>query len=202
MRWINDITASQADFVVADQDYAGTLRQAMFESLNKLATRLPPDVSLRLMTIAMAFSDLPNADEVADAIRKVTGERDESKPATPEDEARYQQQQQLLATQNEQAVLALEEQRSKVRKLNAEADKLEADANSSGSASGLVEELNRAGTGRRADRPVSDQLRKAHLELANRVAEIDAESRDRIEVARIDGIPGPCGGNFKTRMTS
>ena len=187
VRWINDITASQADFVVADQDYAGTLRQAMFESLNKLATRLPPDVSLRLMTIAMAFSDLPNADEVADAIRKVTGERDESKPATPEDEARYQQQQQLLATQNEQAVLALEEQRSKVRKLNAEADKLEADANSSGSASGLVEELNRvrAQAAEQIDR-LSDQLRKAHLELANRVAQIDAESKDRIEVARID----------------
>lgn len=187
VRWINDITASQADFVVSDQDYAGTLRQVMFESLNKLATRLPPEVSLRLMTIAMQFSDLPNADEVAEAIRKATGERDESKPATAEEEARDQQQQQLLATQQQQAVLALEEQRSKVRKLNAEAAKLESDANTSGSASGVSEELNRvrAQAAEQIDR-LSEQLRAAHLELANRVAQIQSGSQDRIETARID----------------
>ena len=184
VRWINDITASQADFVVADQDYAGTLRQAMFESLNNLATRLPPEVSLRLMTIAMQFSDLPNSDEVADAIRKVTGEKGENDTTSPEEDAKTQQQRQLLEMQNEQALLALDEQRAKVRKLYAEAARVEAEAQSSPA---LLDELNRVRSqaADQVDR-LSAQLRDAHVQLANRVAQIDAESKDRIEVARID----------------
>ena len=48
MRYLNDITASMADFVVSEQDYSGTLRQVMFESLNQLAGRLPPEVAIRM----------------------------------------------------------------------------------------------------------------------------------------------------------
>lgn len=132
IRYINDITASMADFVVSEQDYAGTLRQVLFDSLNQMAQRLPPEVSMRLLTIAMDFSDLPNKDEIAGAIRKLTGEQDPSKKLTPEEQQQQQQamQQQEQAMQVQQAMTqgALEEQAAKVRQLNAQAANLEAQA--------------------------------------------------------------------------
>jgi Ca2+-binding EF-hand superfamily protein len=69
VRWLNDITASMADFVVAEQDYNGSLRQSMFDALTSLGQRLPPEVGLKLLTIAMEYSDLPNKDEIADALK-------------------------------------------------------------------------------------------------------------------------------------
>src|SRR3546814_7821244 len=60
-----------------------------------------------LLTIAMEFSDLPNKDEIADQIRKLTGERDPNKPLTDEE---AQQQQQALEQQAE----ALQTQREEI----------------------------------------------------------------------------------------
>ena len=131
VRVLNDITASMADFVVSEQDYAGTLRQVMFENLNQLAARFPPEIGLRVMTIAMDFSDLPNKDEIANQFRKLTGERDPSKPPSAEEEAQAQaqamQQAQALELQRQMALAALDEQRAKVRETNAKAAKLEAE---------------------------------------------------------------------------
>ena len=45
VRVMNDITASIADFVVSEQDYAGTLRQVMFDSINGMAQKVTPDVA-------------------------------------------------------------------------------------------------------------------------------------------------------------
>ena len=42
VRVMNDITASIADFVVSEQDYAGTLRQVMFDSINGMAQKVTP----------------------------------------------------------------------------------------------------------------------------------------------------------------
>ena len=61
-RYLNDITASAADFVVSEQDYNGTLRQVMFEQLSAMSQRLPLEVALRFLRIAMEFSDLPNKE--------------------------------------------------------------------------------------------------------------------------------------------
>ena len=98
VRFLNDITASMADFIVSEADYAGTMRQFMFESLNQLAARLDPQVAMRIMTIAMEFSDLPNKDEVAEQFRKITGERDPNKELTPEE---LQQEEEAAAMQAE-----------------------------------------------------------------------------------------------------
>ena len=132
VRILNDITASRADFVVSDQDWAGTLRQVMFDSLNALAQRVPPDVGLRLLTMAFDYSDLPNHEEIADAFRRVTGERDPNKELTPEEQQQEMQAQQAqaeaLELQREDARLAVEERRAKVRELMARASELEAQA--------------------------------------------------------------------------
>ncbi len=192
VRFINDITASAADFIVSEADYAGTMRQVMFDALNQLATRLPPEVALRMMTIAMDFSDLPNKDEVAEQIRKLTGERDPNKPMTPEEaaqaEQQMQQQAEALQMQRQGAMLALEEQQAKVREINAKAAKMEAEAQAAGAQGGgdmdSVMQI-RQQASQEIER-VSEALRKAQGELANRTMQINREADAKLEAARID----------------
>lgn len=195
VRFINDITASAADFVVSEQDYSGTLRQVMFEALNQMATRLPPEVALRLMTIAMEFSDLPNKDEVADQIRKLTGERDPNKPMTPEEEQAAQeqaaQQAEALQMQRQQAMQALEEQAAKIRELNARAAKLETEAQAAAGGGQPGEDVQgalmqvRQQANDEIDR-MTEALRKAQADLANQTIRMNKEADTKLEVARID----------------
>lgn len=127
VRWINDVTASAADFVVSEADYAGTLRQVMFDSLVQLSQRLPPEVALRMLRMAFEFSDLPNKDEIAAEIRRITGEPDPTKEPTPEEQAQQQAAEQAQAEavqlQRQQALAVLEEQQAKARDVNAKAEK-------------------------------------------------------------------------------
>ena len=197
VRFLNDITASQADFVVSEQDYAGTMREVMFDSINALAAKFPPEISLRLMTIAMEFSDLPNKDQVADQIRKITGERDPDKELTPEEaqqmQEQMQQQSEAMQMQRESAMTALQEQQAKVRETNARADKLEAEAQAlsipQGDSQGA--DINSALMQVRQQASdeierVSGALQKAQSELANRTVQIDREANTKLECARID----------------
>lgn len=189
VRYLNDITASASDFVVSEQDYSGTLRAAMFESLSNVAQRLPPEVALRLLTMAFEYSDLPNKDEVADQIRKLTGERDETKPMTPEEQAQFQQMQaqqaQQMQMQQEMAMAALEEQRAKIREINARAMKLEAEAGGDGgAASGMASQV-QAQAAQEIER-LTDELRRAQAELQSQAMKVRTDADTRIEAARID----------------
>lgn len=193
VRFLNDITASQSDFVVAEQDYSGTLRQVMFDALNQMAAKLPPEIALRLMNIAMEFSDLPNKDEVAEAIRKLTGDRDPNKPMSPEEEqaAQAQQQEQIQAMeyQREQAMATLDEQRARVREINAKAAKLEAEAQAAG-AGGMdpaVEGEINSIRSQASDQleSMSQELAKAQSELASRTMAINKKADTDMEIARI-----------------
>lgn len=198
VRYLNDITASLADFVVSEQDYAGTLRQVMFDSMNQMAGRLPSEAALRLLTIAMEYSDLPNNEAIADELRKLTGERDPNKPLTPEEQQQMQQQMQAqaeaLQLQQQQAKAALEEQLAKVREVNARAEKLEAEAQqlrSSGGSNELAQQMEGvAATVRRdADLELSEvqkKLAKAQADLANKTLQIKSDGDVRLQVARIE----------------
>lgn len=198
VRYLNDITSSLADFIVSEQDYAGTLRQVMFESMNQLAGRLPPEVALRIMTLAMEYSDLPNNDAIADELRKLSGERDPNKPMTQEEQQQVQQQMQAqaeaLQMQQESARQALAEQVAKVREVNARADKLEAEAEEKRAAGGnqaLAQQMEGvAATVRRdADQEldrVQQQLAKAQADLANQTMKLSKDADVRLQIARID----------------
>lgn len=128
VRWLNDVTASAADFIVEEADYAGTLRQVMFDSLVQLSQRLPPEIALRLLRMAFDFSDLPNKDEIADEIRRLTGDADPGKELTPEEQKAQDEQQaaqrEAAQIQRQQALAALEEQQGKAREVNAKAEKI------------------------------------------------------------------------------
>jgi len=193
VRFINDMTASMADFVVSEQDYAGTLRHVMFEGLNKLAERLPPDLALRILTIAIDFSDLPNKDEIADEIRMMTGARDPNKKLTPEEQKQEKEQRQrqaeALEMQRQSAINALQEQQAKTRELNARASKFEAEAAAAGGVAGADAQNSvmqvRQQAMQEIDR-VSEELRKAQAEISNRTVQINKDADTKIEQARID----------------
>lgn len=198
VRYLNDITASLADFVVSEQDYSGTLRQVMFDAMNQMAGRMPPEAAMRLLTIAMEYSDLPNNDAIADELRKLTGERDPNKPLTPEEQQQMQEQMQAqaeaLQLQQQQARAALEEQVAKVREVNARAQKLEAEAEQLRTGGGNAELAQQmegvaATVKRDADMElgqVQKQLAKAQADLANKTLQIKSDGDVRLQVARIE----------------
>lgn len=194
IRYTNDITDSMADFIVSEQDYAGNLRAVMFDSLNMMASRLPPEISIRLMTIAMEFSDLPNKDEIADQFRKITGERDPNKEMTPEEQQQTQEQMQQQAEsmqmQQEMARTALAEAQARVRELNAKAAKMEAEAQATGQ-EGVPPEIGRQITqvqeaaATQVDK-LSRELAKAQAELANRTLSVSKEADVKLQLGRIE----------------
>jgi len=186
-RYINDITERAADFVVSEQDYSGTLRQVMFDALNNVAQRLPPEVALRMLRMAYEYSDLPNKNEIADELRQLTGERDPNKPMTPEEQRQAEQQQQMqieaLQMQRDQGLALLDEQRAKARELNARAAKLESEA-AAGTDTSAIDGV-RAQLSNEIDR-LSQDLRTAQAELVNETLRIRTQADTDLERARID----------------
>lgn len=123
---LNDITASQADFVIDSQNFTATMRQAAFEQLMSMLEKLPPEIALALLDIVIDMSDVPLKETLVARVREISGQKDPSKnPEDPEEVAKAQQeaeeaqkQQQLL-----EAVQMLE-----LRLKEAQARKTEAEA--------------------------------------------------------------------------
>ncbi len=184
---LNDITSSQADFVVAEQDYAGTMRQVMFESMSAMASRMPPDVAMRLYIIAMDFSDMANKAEIVDAMRKVIGERDPNQEPSPEEQQAAQQEaqakQDAMDMQRQTNAAMLAKAQGEARKINADAAKAESDVQGGGE--GLqINEIRAA-----ADREIealSAKLQDMQRDYASQILTIKKDSDTRLEIARID----------------
>jgi hypothetical protein len=126
-RVVNDVTASKADFVVAQQDYRDSLRLAMFESLFEIVGRLAqmsPDVALGMLDLVIEMADVPGRYELVARIRQINGQRDPDSEPTPEEQQAAMQQ---AAMQQAQQRLAMAQMEAAVAKLQAEVDKLRAD---------------------------------------------------------------------------
>lgn len=93
----NIITDTQADFVVDEEDFSATVRQAMFETMMEMVGKLPPDIGIRLLDLVVEFSDVPGRDEIVRRIREITGMQDPNAKPSEEELAMLQQQQQLEA---------------------------------------------------------------------------------------------------------
>lgn len=193
VRYINDVSASSADFVVSEADYAGTMRQVMLDGISQLAQRLPPEIAVRLFIIGMSFTDFPNKDELVEEMRRAIGERDPDKDPTPEEaqqmQAQAQQQSEALEMQRQQAVLAMEEQRAKVQKLNAEAAAIMAKVQQASDPDVVAkyEQAMRQVQEQAAQKleSMAEQLRQAQMEAANKTMAISSDADTKIEVARI-----------------
>lgn len=117
-KYLNDITRSAADFVVDEQDFRASTRQAMFESMMELVGKLEPQVGLALLDMVIDFADVPNKDEIVARIRKLNGQADPSRKQTPDEVAAQQQAQQEVAQVKQIQLGTLQAQ---LEKLQAEA---------------------------------------------------------------------------------
>lgn len=127
-RYTNDITKSQADFIVSEQDFKASIRQAMFESLMDLVSKLPPQIGLQFLDLVVDFADVPNKDELVKRIRAINGQSDPSRKPTPEE------QQQINAQQQKQAEVEqvqIDTAKAELAKAQASAKKMLADADQS-----------------------------------------------------------------------
>lgn len=190
VRYINDIASNMADFVVSEQDYSGTLRQVMFDSMMEMSAKLPPELAIRFLRMAYEYSDMPNKDAIADEIRKITGEVDPNKKLTPKEaqaqEEQMRQQSEAMQMQRESAALALEEQRAKVQKLAAEAEEIRARAGQSGVTPEIEAAMRQVQEQATAKlEAMADQLRKVQNEAANKTIAIKSDADTKLEVARI-----------------
>lgn len=134
---LNDITAMEADFVMSEQDYKSTLKQAMFESLFDILGRMSQmgpqglQAAMNLLDLVVDMADLPNKDELVSRIRKINGQTDPDAEQTPEEMQAQQMSAQQQAIQAElvqrtaEANLKLLE--AKVEHLSKQAAKVDAD---------------------------------------------------------------------------
>lgn len=123
----NDITAQQADFIVAAQDWRETQRQAMAEQMLEMMGQMPPEVSMQLLDLVIDMTDLPGKSEFVKRIRAMNGQAAPDEADTPEaQQARAQAQ----ARQQQIEELANRERAAKAAKDEASAAKLAADAES------------------------------------------------------------------------
>jgi len=123
---INDITKFHADFVVSEQDYKSSLRQAMFESLFDIVGRLAqmnPQVALNLLDLVIEMADIPNRDALVQRIRQLNGQTDPDEEESPEVAAAKQKQQAMADAQQQLQMQTIETQ---LAKLVAEKDNLDA----------------------------------------------------------------------------
>ena len=111
----DDITASKADFVISEQAWASSMRQAQVAELMQVITQLAtaaPQVALAVLDLAVELMDIPSRDEFVKRIRGITGMPDpDATEPTPEEQAKAKaaQEAQDRAVRMEEATIAEKE---------------------------------------------------------------------------------------------
>jgi hypothetical protein len=122
---IGDITASQADFVISEQDYSATIREAMFASMTEILKTLQPEAAIQVIDLWFELSDLPGKEKFVDRFRAITGQRGTDAQPTPEqaaaDQAKADAAAQAAEAQNQILQTQLAAEQAKVKKLEQEA---------------------------------------------------------------------------------
>lgn len=72
----NDITSTQADFIVEADSYHASVRQAMFENFGAMLSKLPPEVAIQLLDLWIDLSDLPGKEAMVERVRAINGQGD------------------------------------------------------------------------------------------------------------------------------
>lgn len=137
-----DITAWKADFIVEEDEFSATIRQAQVEELMALLTQLAqtaPEIALAVLDLAVETMDLPQRDEIVARIRKISKQKDpdedaQDKPPTPEELAEQEAEAEQAALMRRMADLdiaekeaTVAEKQAKAMKAGTEAAKIRAD---------------------------------------------------------------------------
>lgn len=125
-----DITASQADFVIAERDYRQSMRQALSEQLINVSAQITnatgdPMMAIAFIEMAVDLQDLPNKQRLLVKLREATGlppidenEDDKEKREAAEQEAAAAQK----AVEDELQALAMAKQKSAINLDNSRAN--------------------------------------------------------------------------------
>jgi hypothetical protein len=181
VRVLNDITATKADFVIDEQDFHATQReaasQALLEVLGKLGN-LEPNMALRIMRMAIDVSSWPNKDEMVQALDQITGYKDPAEALTPQEkQAQQQAEQQAKAQQEKQQAQADAQIQAQIDKDKAAAQKALADAQKS-LAEAEAKRREAGGDGGAAQKAYEQAKRE--LEAAQRqIADLEHQARMR-----------------------
>lgn len=128
----NDIVRTKADFVISDQDWRISIRQAQTEELFALLQQIAPvapQVPLVMLDLIVEGMDMPQRDELVARIRQITGQRDpDQTEMTPEEQQAQQakdqaaQQQQELQMRDAMATIAGKEAKAARDQIAAQKD--------------------------------------------------------------------------------
>lgn len=101
----NDIVRTKADFIISDEDWRATIRQAQTEELLSLLQQLAPvvpELATGILDLLVEMMDIPNREEIVKRIRQFTGQKDpDQQELTPEEQAEEEAKQQAEAEQAE-----------------------------------------------------------------------------------------------------
>ncbi|MGC3944607.1 MAG: hypothetical protein QM762_08820 [Chryseolinea sp.] len=92
----NDITAEQCDYIVDQQDWNASLREAalgQFQELIKIIAPTAPQLVTNLLDLVVDEFDISNREEIVNRIRAFNGQKDPSRKPTPEEQAAMAKQQ-------------------------------------------------------------------------------------------------------------
>ena len=96
----NDITETQADFVVEADSYHATVRQAMFERVGEMLGKLPPEFAINFLDLWLSLSDLPDMEIWVERAREMNQQKDpDEDPDDPETQQKRMIEQEALMRQ-------------------------------------------------------------------------------------------------------
>jgi hypothetical protein len=102
-RYENDVTASQADFVIDEQDYRASIRQAMAETMAEMLTKMPGEIAFRFLDMWVELLDIPNKEEYIKRVRQLNGMGENGEPGNAEVDQVKQEAQQAIQQAQQQA---------------------------------------------------------------------------------------------------
>lgn len=121
----NDIVRSKADFVISEEDWRASVRQAQTEALLDLLMKLAPgapQLAMVMLDLIVEGMDIPQREELVKRIRQVTGMRDpDAEELTPEEQGKEQNQQIQQQMQQQMMQAQLAEATAKAAKTQEEA---------------------------------------------------------------------------------
>lgn len=129
VRFVNDITQSHADFIVDEQDYRASMRQAMFDSLLemlKIVAPVAPAIAVGLLDIVVDANDFPGKEGMIQRVRQLLAEARGEVPPTPEQAAKAAEAEEL---QKRAFAAAIAKDEAASDKTDAEADQIRAGLN-------------------------------------------------------------------------
>lgn len=77
VRFLNDMTASMADFIVDEQDFRASMRQSMFESLSDMMARIgqvAPQFSISMLDMVVDLADFPGKEAMVSRLKMLIAE--------------------------------------------------------------------------------------------------------------------------------